>query len=244
MNGVVRSVGSRTGAGLQALDIDGATALELCLTHGCDPQQAQTWQVHRDTDPCRLKVLWRLTPEQQQELGEVSKKAQTKEPTRNEAGEVLDKGEAVEVFHHNGRQVLLLGQHVPSGGSYLWPDGCGPEALAPIPPAWWELVRAIAAGDLGIKPQAANKVSPRSSSRSSSGWRAVDPCPICGRNTTAYCSRNTSRGTIRCFHGNTFSPEISQGCWRRGKRCRALMAFCTATPAPPPRGTATCSPPS
>ncbi len=77
-------------------------------------------------------------------------------------------------------------------------------------------MRAIAAGNLGIKPQAAKKVSPRSSSRSSSGWRAVDPCPICGRNTTAYCSRNTSSGTIRCFHGNTFSPEISHGALVRG----------------------------
>lgn len=217
MNGVVRSVGTRTGSGLLALDIDGATALELCLAHGCDPQQARTWQVHRDTDPCRLKVLWRLTSEQQQELGELKTKAQTKEPTRADSGKVIDKGEAVELFHQGGSQVLLLGQHVPSGGRYLWPDGCGPEALAPIPPAWWELVLAIAAGELGIKLQAANKVSPRSRS-SSTGWRSVVPCPICRRDTTGYCSRNTSSGTIRCFHGNTFSPELSHGGLAKGQK--------------------------
>lgn len=211
MNGKVRNIGTRTGAGLLALDIDGATALELCLTHDCNPQQAQTWQVHRDTDPCRLKVLWSLTPEQQQELGEIMTKALTKEPTRDATGEVVDKGEAVELFHKGGSQVLLLGQHVPSGGRYFWPDGCGPEALAPIPPAWWALTLAIAAGELGIRPQAANKVSPRSGSRSSSSWRSADPCPICRRDTTGYCSRNIETGMVRCFYGNTFSPEITHG---------------------------------
>ena len=57
MNGVVRCVGTRAGNGLLAFDQDGGTALELLLEHGCDPQQAKTWQVHRDTDPLRLKAV-------------------------------------------------------------------------------------------------------------------------------------------------------------------------------------------
>ena len=37
-----------------------------------------------------------------------------------------------------GRQIAILGKH-PSGGSYLWPDGFGPERLAPPPDDWWDL---------------------------------------------------------------------------------------------------------
>jgi hypothetical protein len=140
MNGVVRSVGTRTGDGKIAFDLDGRTAVEHCLARGCDPQQAITWQVHRDTDPLRLKVLWYLTPEQQQILGPlVSKKLITRPPIRDDNNRVVEKAEAVELFHHPGRQVILLGQHPSSGGHYFWPDGLGPEALAPIPPEWWAL---------------------------------------------------------------------------------------------------------
>jgi hypothetical protein len=60
----VRSVGFRTGSRVLCCDIDGATAVELCQERGCDPAEAQTWQVHRTTDPARLKVGWLLTPEQ------------------------------------------------------------------------------------------------------------------------------------------------------------------------------------
>ncbi len=207
MNGVVRSVGSRTGAGLLCFDIDGSTALELALAEGCDPQQAQTWQVHRDTDPCRLKVLWRLSAEQQSELGaECTSKAHTQAP--RQAGE---KGEALELFHHPGRQVLLLGQHVPSNGHYVWPDGMGPEALAPIPPLWWSLAKRIAAGELGQQQATTTRSKGTSSSKE---WRPADPCPICGRRSgkdrpSSYCGRHRDSGAIRCFHGSTFSPELA-----------------------------------
>lgn len=153
MNGAVRSVGTRTGDGRIAFDIDGGTALELCLARGCDPQQAHTWQVHRDTDPLRLKVLWMLTPDQQQQLGAlVSKKLITRPPIRDDAGRLLEKAEAVELFHHTGRQVILLGQHPTSGGHYFWPDGCGPEALAPIPMDWWALALECAGGAADDQP--------------------------------------------------------------------------------------------
>lgn len=210
MNGVVRSVGTRTGTdahGLLAFDIDGPTALELALEHGCDPQEAQTWQVHRDTDPCRLKVCWRLTAEQSAQLGDISTKAHTRLPVKDANGQVLEKGEALEVFHHPGRQIVVLGEHPSSGGRYLWPEGKGPETLALIPPAWWSLALKLQANVLGLQQQqAASKRNSKSSS--SDEWRPADPCPICGRDTTGYCSRNRDSGTIRCFHGSTFSPEI------------------------------------
>jgi hypothetical protein len=208
MNGVVRSVGTRTGEGVLCLDIDGGTAIELALAHGCDPQQAQTWQVHRDTDPLRLKVLWQLSALQQSELGEISAKAHTAPPADGR------KGEALEVFHSPGRQVLLLGEHVPSNGFYFWPDGMGPEALAPIPPAWWELTKKIAAGELGLPAVSARTAGKAKGSSSGREWQPADPCPICGRHSgkdrpSSYCSRNRSSGAIRCFHGSTYSPELA-----------------------------------
>jgi hypothetical protein len=57
--------GTRTGkaaGGLLVLDVDGSTALSWLLERGCDPLKAQTWQIHRNTDPERLKVAWRPPP--------------------------------------------------------------------------------------------------------------------------------------------------------------------------------------
>lgn len=232
MNGVVRSVGTRTGAGLLCFDLDGATSIELALAHGCDPQQAQTWQVHRDTDPHRLKVLWRLTPEQQAAIGEVTKKAHTQHPPRGRDGKPTGKGEAVEVFHHPGRQVLLIGHHVPSSGHYVWPDGMGPEALAPIPPAWWTLALAIARGELGLQPKRpANTIKATSKGSDGRQWRALTDCPICGRDK-GYCAESRTDGAIRCFHGSTFSPEISHGVLKVGQtitgRNGTVYGFCGA----------------
>lgn len=217
----VRSVGFRTGSGVLCLDIDGATAVELCQVHGCDPANADTWQVHRTTEPARLKVIWLLNSDQAEQLGQVSGKAQTRLPEKNKSGEVHRKGEAVEVFHHRGRQVIVLGDHVPSSGAYVWPDGRGPEALAPIPPHWLELVQAVAGGQLGIRTTVApRKVTSKGSSRSSSEWEAIGsreaPCPICRRNTTAYCSRHRVSRTIRCFNGSTFSPHHDHSLSRLG----------------------------
>jgi len=224
----VRSVGARTGSGFLCFDVDGATAVALCLEQGCDPHQAPTWRVERDTDQARLKVNWSLTAQQQLQLGAANTKAHTRHPNRDADGNKTDgdKGEAVEVFHNPGRQVVVLGEHVLSGGNYLWPDGHGPEAYAPIPPAWWEMALAIVRGDLGIGPEGRGAAAPattttttRASKSSSAEWAPTgtpaDPCPICRRNTTGYCSRHKVSHTIRCFHGSTFNPEISHGIMRR-----------------------------
>ena len=73
----VISVGTRTGAdahGLLVFDIDGETALDWLAARGLDPAAVSTWQIHRDTDPKRKKVAFKLTDEQQQELGQIKKK--------------------------------------------------------------------------------------------------------------------------------------------------------------------------
>ncbi|MEB3235751.1 MAG: AAA family ATPase [Cyanobacteriota bacterium] len=202
----VCSVGTRTGSdagGLLAFDIDGATALALACERRCDPKLASTWQIHRDNDPNRLKVCWRLSPEQQSQLGEVRPKITTKAPAKAEDGTVIAKGEALELFHKGGAQIIVLGQHPSSGGNYIWPEALGPEALAPIPPAWWDLALEVASS----ATKASSKTTGKASSKRGD-WRSLDPCPICGRNTTGFCSIHADGQTLRCFQGSTFHPPI------------------------------------
>jgi predicted P-loop ATPase len=209
MNGKVICAGTRTGAGLLAFDVDGGSAVELLLEHGCDPQKAETWQIHRNTDHLRLKLLWQLSEEQQAALGaEVIAAAPTAKPADGK------KGEALELFHSPKKQVVVLGEHRVSGGHYFWPEGHGPEALSLIPEAWWSLALKIAREETedGTKTPAAPK---RSSPKGE--WIAINPCPICGRNTTGWCTRRPANGAINCRHGNSFSPVLAHGVLKRGQ---------------------------
>lgn len=195
--------GTRTGKaahGLIAFDLDGETAVSWCLERGCDPELAQTWQVRRNTDASRLKVLFRLTEEQQQQLGQTKTKAETKAAIKDAKGKTIEAGEAVELFHGVG-QVIVVGLHNKSKGYYFWPDGRGPEALALIPPCWWEAALEI------VNPAAAATRSIKSVRNTSSGqWRNLTPCPICGR-PDGWCQQTTDeRPTVKCMHGESYSP--------------------------------------
>lgn len=201
----VISVGTRTGAdahGLLVFDIDGETALDWLAARELDPAAVSTWQIHRDTDSKRLKVAFQLTEQQQQELGQIKTKVETKPGVKDGAGNVLEKGEAVEIFHKGGAQVIVLGQHYKSDGNYFWPIGMGPEDLAPIPESWYQAVLTIA----GTTTTTAPSTRGSSTKSSSSDWLSLNPCPICGRNTSDYCSQHKDGKTIRCFHGSTFAP--------------------------------------
>lgn len=195
-------------------DIDGAAAVENCLASGCDPQVTRTWQTHRNTDPCRLKVKFRLTPEQAKQLGDIKSIHPLKAPIKDEAGNVLAKGEALEIFHQSNSQVIVLGEHPSSKGFYFWPEGMGPEDLAPITPEWWALV--ISSLEREVE-RPSSKASSKPSSSSTGEWANCNPCPICGRNTTNWCSERRSNGAINCRHGSTFSPVLSHGVLSEGK---------------------------
>jgi hypothetical protein len=194
--------GTRTGKpanGLIAFDIDGATAVSWCLEHGCDPAETQTWQIHRNTDESRLKVVFRLTEGQQQQLGQLRTKVETKAAIKDAKGKTIEPGEAVELFHQGGSQVIVLGQHRKSKGHYFWPDGMGPEALATIPECWWQAAQLIAGAT------STTKVKPASAA-TKGRWRNLYPCPICGRDN-GYCQESTDEtAVIRCFNGQTYSP--------------------------------------
>ncbi len=200
----IKSVGARTGlltGPLLCFDFDGASAIEYGLDQLIDPGWACTWQVHRDNDPHRLKVLFRPTPEQIAQLpGGAEFQGKTITAPKTDTG----KGEALEVFFDGGRQVILLGEHPSTGGNYYWPADMGPEALSSPPGNWWEHALQIAANcrnrlSKGSKP---------SSNRHST--RRLDPCPICGRHGSLWCEQ-TREGLILCMPGSTFSAEQRHG---------------------------------
>lgn len=177
----VIAAGTRTGKaahGLLVFDLDGETALSWCLEHRCNPAATPTWQIHRNTDESRLKVAFKLSDAQQQQLGQIKTKIETKPPVKDAAGKVIAKGEAVELFHQGGSQVIVLGQHHKSKGLYFWPDAMCPEDLAPIPESWWQAALTIA-GDTTTKA-----ATTKTRSTGKGDWRSLNPCPICGRDTT------------------------------------------------------------
>ena len=202
----MRSVGARTGmltGPLLAFDFDGATSLAL----GLDPSAVGSWQVHRNTDPARLKVLFRPTLEQLTELpGGAEFQGKTITAPKTDSG----KGEALEVFFDGGRQVIVLGEHPSSGGTYYWPSYLGPEALTAPPERWWAHALQIAA-DCRQRLSSGSKPSSRRH-----GTKRLDPCPICGRHGSLWCEQ-TQQGLILCMPGSTFSAEAAHGPLRIGQ---------------------------
>ena len=190
----MRSVGARTGlltGPLLCFDFDGASSLQL----GLDPAAAGSWQVHRTTDANRLKVLFRPTLEQLEQLpGGAEFQGKT----------ITAAGEALEVFLHGARQVIVAGEHPDSRGHYFWPDGAGPEALAPPPADWWAHALKVAAGC----QQRLSSNSKPSSRRHNT--RLLDPCPICGRHGSLWCEQ-THEGLILCMPGVSFNAELRHG---------------------------------
>ena len=213
------SVGARTGiltGPLLAFDFDGATSLAL----GLDPAEVSTWQVHRNTDPARLKVLFRPTLEQLTELpGGAEFQGKTITAPKTDTG----KGEALEVFFYGGRQVIVLGEHPSSGGTYYWPTGMGPEALTAPPERWWAHALQIAA-DCRQRLSSGSKPSSRRH-----GTKRLDPCPICGRHGSLWCEQ-TQQGLILCMPGSTFSAEAAHGPLRIGQVVDGFWALVKRTP--------------
>ena len=207
----MRSVGVRTGfkGPLLCFDFDGESALELACSLDMEPWAVSTWQVHRDTDPFRFKVLFKPTPDQIAQLpdgAEFQGKTITKQAVLDADGTPIEMGEALEVFFHGGRQVIVLGEHPSSGGFYFWPPepSLGPEALSPPPDAWLDHAIDIAK-QCHDRPKLSNK-----SSSTSTGIRRLDPCPICGRNSrggnSLWCGQAID-GLIFCMPGSTFNAD-------------------------------------
>lgn len=201
----IRAVGARTGirsGPLLCFDIDGESPLELACSLGMEPWATTTWQVHRDNDPFRLKVLFKPTAEQIEQL---PARQEFQGKTITKYGDETRKGEALEVFFHTGRQVIILGEHPSSGGKYIWPTGLGPEELSPPPDAWWKHALHIAA-----KSKQRTTTSTRRSSSFGNAKKRLNPCPICGRHSAEgnglWCEQ-TEDELILCMPGSTFNAD-------------------------------------
>ena len=207
----IRSVGARTGmltGPLLAFDFDGATSFEL----GLDPSAVGSWQVHRTTDPWRLKVLFRPTLEQ---LSQLPGGAEFHGKTITAPKTDTAKAQALEVFFDGGRQVIVLGEHPSSGGTYYWPSYLGPEELAAPPDEWWAHALEIA------RQCHHNKTTGSKPSSNRHSTRRLNPCPICGRHNgpggSALWCEQTRQGLILCMPGSTFSAEAAHGALRIGQ---------------------------
>lgn len=207
----MRSVGTRTGLltiPLLTCDFDGRTSFKL----GLDPGKVGSWQVHRSTDPWRLKVLFRPT---QKQLSQLPGGAEFHGKTITATKTNTNKAEALEVFFDGGRQVIVLGEHPSSGGFYYWPRKMGPEDLAPPPESWWTHALEIA------HQCYQNKNTGRKPSHNRHNTRRLNPCPICGRHNgfggSALWCEKTHQGLILCMPGTTFSAEGRHGPLRIGQ---------------------------
>ena len=193
------SIGVKTGLHLLCLDFDGQTAFEYARTQKVVVKRGigRSWQVHRDDEPWRLKVLFTPTPLQVDQLpsGEFQSTVQTKAAIKNDKGKIIKKKEALEVFLGN-KQVIILGKH-PDGGNFYW--GSDPEDLIAPPDAAWELVLKLAHQKNKLKKSAASLTS-------SSVWIAARPCPICSRDKDDDCRTNRAGDVVLCHQGETFHP--------------------------------------
>jgi hypothetical protein len=185
---------------LMCFDFDGESSESLARQHGLE--YCQTWIVGRSTDPNRFKVLFKPTPEQLAQLpdGQLTHSQQTKSAERDIDGKVIKKAEALEVFCHPGRQVIVLGEHPSSGGHYYWREGHGPEALVAPPKSWWDYVLEVSADY--------PKQSKAKDSESSGAWIRLSECPVCcrGPNDNPICQLSGDGKVLRCFVGSTFHP--------------------------------------
>ena len=175
--------------GLVAFDFDGSSAVERGVQFGCDPSQAKTWKIGRTTDQDRLKVVFRKP-----------------EPWPDLPGKTIIRtgdGEQIEVFWGSG-QILAAGNHVSSGGEYIWLDGSKPRDVIDIPQEWMTLWMS------GINAKPANSAGAfahRRSREENGEWVDSVPCPICGR-TEPDCRRSHDGKVILCHYGKRWSPPV------------------------------------
>ncbi|QNI63927.1 hypothetical protein SynA1544_00988 [Synechococcus sp. A15-44] len=194
-----KAVGLRTGpedGQILSIDLDGQSAIDRLWKDSLDPFMSGTFIVGRSGDPWRLKLQFRLTPEQAAEISSFQTTIHTK-PACNGA-----KAEAVEVLYSRRRQVIIGGRH-PSGDSYIWFDGAGPEQLEAPDSKWWAFIKECHAR----AQQPPQKHRPTDRKRSNT--RRANPCPVCGRHdgpggSNLWCEYSSS-GLLFCMPGTTFS---------------------------------------
>lgn len=149
-----------------AVDIDGPSVIAALQARGCDPLTADTWRIQRSSTTDRLKVVFRVTPEQRAELEGLGK------TTRIE-------GEELALFARHGLQVVVLGDHFLKDGlthddQYTWAN-THPADAQRLPRAWLEALRALLGRDQpAAAPKAATTWSPPPGGAASDTAKALD----------------------------------------------------------------------
>ena len=109
--------------------------------------------------------------------------------------------DAVEFFLTHQRQCIIAGKHFKSGGEYYSAESFGIDKLRKPTDKEWQIILEEV-----YKHQEKN-VNPTGARSLGKDWIRLASCPICGRNSHSICSIHKDEQTIRCFHGNSFSPE-------------------------------------
>ena len=181
------------------LDIDGETAVRWARFKGLLTQPA-TWEVHRTTSSYHFKRFFlpdskqiEQLPQNQYGLQEFQFKVKTSNWNKS--------NDAVEFFLSHQRQCIIHGLHWKSGGKYLSYENSGVDKLRKPTEKEWEIILEEV-----YKHQEKN-TNPIGARSLGKDWNRLRVCPICGRNSHSICSIHKDDQTIRCFHGNSFSPE-------------------------------------
>ena len=177
------------------LDFDGSSSINWGELNGFNAIEMKTWTVHRNNTDSNFKVLFSPTEKQIDELpnnNRGTKEFQFKIST--------GKGEQLEFFFDKGRQVIVLGQHFKSNGTYKWLQEHGPESLSsPSNRLWEQVIHQVIRHQENIPN---NKIP----SSKGGDWERLENCPICGRCSHQICQIHKDKKTIRCFIGSSYAP--------------------------------------
>jgi len=194
-----------------AIDIDGEAAAAFCQSHGCDPYNADTWRIVRTANNERLKLVFKVNPDQKNKLVAGAKTVK------------ID-GQELAVFAKPGTQIVVLGNHYTKESNYTENDdqyawaGRAPADAQPLPPKWFALLTGVFCGERPLRPPTRRTLAPSSPRKvnaysSGSDWSNScqrQPCPMCGRDHSGACSISRDRDSVWCCHGETRSaPDCS-----------------------------------
>ena len=201
---------------LLVLDVDGPSAVDLCLSTGAQMEDVG-WRILRNTTRDRLKCVFKLPPgtgenlcdDEGNVLGHL--KTTTKPATQNPKTEA----EQIELFYGNG-QCIVLGEHKVSGGHYEWIGS--PDKVKEPSPEWWQVI---------FKCIEDTKWAAKADQEKHDGTivqsGALTPCPICGRDHSGACSTYIDREPgkprrVNCMLGQSFSPPLEVATQKGGTR--------------------------
>ena len=212
--------------GLLILDIDGRTAVDLCLSTGAQMEDVG-WRILRNTTSDRLKAVFKL-PDGTHSLfcdstGTPFGKCIT--TTKQASKDPKTDAEQIELFYGTG-QCIVLGEHKVSGGFYEWIGS--PDKVKEPTPEWWQVIQKCI-GDSSRAQKAERENFDGTIIQSG----ALTPCPICGRDHSPACSTYIDKDPghprrVNCMKGQSFSPPVEVAtknggtrAWLKGDRLKS-----------------------